>query len=301
MKLKPARKASDSPVGHSSGLGAGRPDGATGLVIGAVGWLTALGLAGLLVGSLANVREEVARVHAGVTPAGAKLKAEVESRREGLLQEREELTRKINELVKRQEELLLRIQATQRAIHDLELDIKELERTKGELAGAAGALHEGQGLTGKSVAALEETLQGLERRRDRLQSEYKRRFIAMRADFEAATDAPEANALRQFYATHRDTAFGPAAGYHAAEKLYATKHSGDALRLYKEVVRSYPGSIYVEACKTRIQQIGSGAKFADPPEAIAFEPYLPEAGVRPSRAPAAAEPAAGATDAPVAP
>ncbi len=301
MKLKATSKASVSAAGQGPRPRTRGAVAAAGLVIGAVGWLAAMGLVGILVVSLANVREDLARVHAGVTPAVAKIKAEVEPRREGLLQEREELTRKINELVKRQEDLLLRIKATERAIHDLEQDIKGQERTQGELAETVGAPSEGQGPAGTSVAALEAKLQGLERMRDRLQSEYKRRFIAKRADFEAAADAPEANAMRQFYATHRDTAFGPAAGYHAAEKLYATKHSGDALRLYKEVIRNYPGSSYVEASRTRIQQIEAGARYADPPEAVRFEPYLPEAGVRPSRAPAAAEPQAEATDAPAAP
>lgn len=299
MKLKMAGRPTGAAA-RPSGSQPVRPrsDHAAGAVVGIMGWLALLAvMAGLVAATLEGQRRLVA-VRAAVAPAVAQIQAGVEPRRAELLQEREGLTQKINDLVKRQEDLLPRVQTAERSIRELESQITGLEHAKGKLAETVGALQEDQSLTGEGVAALQAKLQGLERTRDRLREDYRTRFAALRAAFEMAKDAPDAAALRQFYASHRQTAFGPAAGYHAAEKLFATKHSSDALRLYREVVRSYPGSVYEEPCKTRVVQIEAGAKYSEPSAPVTFEAYLPEAGVssqakpEPAATPAAADAAA---------
>jgi hypothetical protein len=262
--------------------------------------LATLLLIGLMAATLVGQRRQAAAVRADLLPALAAIQASAEPRKQDLVRERADLVTKINEQVTRQEGLLPKIRSAEAAIKELEPQVKTLDRAQSKLTETVGALQADQDLTGEGVAVLQAKLADLERTQGRLKEEYKTRFQAMRAAFEAAKEAPEPAAIRQFYATHRQSAFAPAAGFYAAERLYATKHSGDALRLYKEVVRLYPGSVYVESCKGRIAQIDAGGKYSEPAAAaVDFEPYLPEAAASSPAPSAAAEtPAAPAEPAP---
>jgi len=266
-------------------------------MVGLSGWLALVAVVAWGVASQVGHRRAAAAVRARLAPAVAEIQAAIEPRSRGLAEEREALTTQTNEQVKHQEDVLMRSRAAELAVSELEPQAKTLERTQGKLSEAVGAMQADQGLAGEGLAALQAKVASLERTRDRLIEEYKARFQALRVAFEAAKDSPDADLLRRFYAEHRDSAFAPAAGYHAAEKLYAGKHSSDALRLYKEVLRVYPGSAYGEACTSRIAQIAAGGKYSEPAAEVAFEPYLPEI-TAPATAPRPDAPDAPAADAP---
>lgn len=254
-----------------------RPGGADGAaLLGGCGWLALVAVVASGVAMQVSQRRATAVVRSGLAPAVAAIQAGVEPRSAELAKEREALTAQINEQVKHQEEVLLQIRTAELAVREIEPQVKTLERSRGQLNETLGTLQADQAATGDGLEALRTRLAGLERTRDRLREEYKARYQALRKAFDLAKDDPDPDPMRRFYAEHRDSALAPAAGYHAAEKLYAGKRSADALRIYKEVVRVYPGSAYGEACAGRIAQIEAGGKYSEPAAEVPFAAYLPE-------------------------
>ncbi|MBN2451605.1 MAG: hypothetical protein JXR77_14550 [Lentisphaeria bacterium] len=275
--------------GHSHGASSHAPvvrqrsadRGAAALAVGILGWL-AVGLALLsLALSLSRRRASMAEVRAGLEPGLKEIQDSVEPRRLELVQEKERLTAAVNDLIKRQEDLVLRLKGLELTVRELEPQVVTLTRTREKLGESVESLAADQTLTGEGVEALQQKLADLERNRDRLKENYRTRFSAMRALYEKNLDDPDPDRMRQFYSAHRHTVFAPAAGFYAGEKLFAAKRSADALRLYKEVARLYPKSLYAREAANRISQIEAGGKYSEPAGPIDFEPYLPYAAEQP--------------------
>jgi len=126
--------------------------------------------------------------------------------------------------------------------------------------------------TNGADAALGARKQRLKKIKDRLVKEYKMLYSAKQSLFEKKLNQSAPLALSRFYTSNQDTPFGPASGYHTAEKFYAKKRTTEAKRLYKEIIRKYPGSPYVSASKRRITEIQGRHPFSDG-KVIEFTPY----------------------------
>lgn len=98
-------------------------------------------------------------------------------------------------------------------------------------------------------------VENLRRERNRLVAEYRVLLADLRREFQDRLNTRKPERMRQFYSARQNTPFGPAALFYAAEFLYESRNSKDAARLYKELLRKYPDSAYLDAVRTRQAQI----------------------------------------------
>jgi TolA-binding protein len=252
-----------------------RGPSASGLAIGILGWIAAAILVVMTALSITRERRQTDAIRAELPKRIEALQTAVPEREKQIAQEKRVLPDQINDKIKRQEALILEIKGLELTIQELEPQVRTLERTQKKLEESVAGMREDSGLTGEGVEALQARIDALVKKNDALKQEYKKRFLAMKAEFDERRARPEPEMMRQFYGSHRHTVFAPAAGFEAAEKLYSRKRSTDALRIYEDVVKRFPTSKYAEYAQARIAQIQGGVGYEPLEPAPSFEPYHP--------------------------
>ena len=220
------------------------------LVVGLLGWLAAggllmyaLALPGAWKTREAKLRESLARLRQERIDGGvAEVLAAREKRNAGVQAVNAEIEARnvIKQETADYQGRLLRLKDDQASLeHDLAAKNDELK--------ALGSSTELKG-AGKKVDALR-------RERNRLVAEYRALLADLRRDFQDRMNTRKPERMRQFYSARQNTPFGPPALFYAAEFLYESRNSKDAARLYKELLRKYPDSAYVDAVHMRLTQI----------------------------------------------
>jgi len=220
------------------------------LVVGILGWLAAggllmyaLALPGAWKTKEAKLRESLTRLRQERIDGGvAEVLAAREKRNAGVQAVNAEIEARnvIKQETADYQGRLLRLKDDQASLeHDLAAKNDELK--------ALGSSTELKGAE-KKVGALR-------RERNRLVAEYRALLADLRRDFQDRMNTRKPERMRQFYSARQNTPFGPAALFYAAEFLYESRNSKDATRLYKELLRKYPDSAYVDAVHTRQAQI----------------------------------------------
>jgi len=281
VKLKNVRKSSTpSPaaqkVSPARKRPASKPAGSAGIVIGTIGWVVATALL-VATGVVAKrCGDEVRRLRATVPVEMEKLQESVNKRQAEVSRRRTELGKVINKNITDQSGLITENQVFELVMKELQPEADSLTRNRDKLQKGVGALKEDIGLMGEGVGDLRKRLKGLLAKRTSLIEEYRRRYRVMLDVYKEKLARPEPEMIRQFYGGHRHTPFAPAAGFHAAEKMYEKRRSQDALRYYTELVRRFPDSGYVAHARTRIAQLQASQR---------YEPFEPRIGFMPYRAP----------------
>ena len=284
VKIKNIPRQTSRSAGQRGSGGAGRQsakagqsrakkNSGIGIVIGLLGWAAAIGVFAGLVFTVKKQQEQSRHISDNQESRRKEIQASVIVRQTKISERKKQLQQDINGAIKGQSGLLSEIQGFNAVIKELQGEVSGLERTHGKLAQSVTVIKDDVGVTGEGLQDLQKRLNKLEKRRSDLKEEYRRRFETMRVLFEAKKARPEPEMLRQFYGTHRHTVFAPAAGYWTGEKLYAGKRSKDALRLYHDVVKRYPGSVYSDNCRSRIAEIEAGTPYKEPEEAVGFHAY----------------------------
>lgn len=264
-KASPARKRPAS-----------KPAGSAGIVIGVIGWVVAIALL-VATGVVAKrCDDEARRLRATVPVEMERLQESVNKRQAEVSRRRTELGKVINKNIADQSGLITENQSLELILKELQPEADSMTRNRDKLQTGVDALKEDVGLMGEGVGDLRKRLDGLVAKRTSLIEEYRRRYRIMRNVYEEKIARPESEMMRQFYSGHRHTPFAPAAGFHAAEKMYEKRKSQDALRYYTELVKRFPDSEYVVHARTRIAQIQAGQR---------YEPFEPSIGFIPYRAP----------------
>lgn len=220
------------------------------LVVGILGWLAAggllmyaLALPGAWKAKEAKLRESLARLRQERIDGGvAEVLAAREKRNAGVQAVNAEIEARnvIKQETADYQGRLLRLKDDQSSLE------RDLAAKQDELK-ALGSSTELKG-AGKKVDALR-------RERNRLVAEYRTRLADLRRDFQDRLNTRKPERMRQFYSARQNTPFGPAALFYAAEFLYESRNSKDAARLYKELLRKYPDSAYLDVVRTRQAQI----------------------------------------------
>ena len=220
------------------------------LVAGILGWLAAggllmyaLALPGAWKTKEAKLRESLARLRQERIDGGvAEVLAAREKRNAGVQAVNAEIEARnvIKQETADYQGRLLRLKDDQSSLE------RDLAAKKDELK-ALGSSTELRGAAKKVDA--------LRRERNRLVAEYRTRLADLRRDFQDRLNTRKPERMRQFYSSRQNTPFGPAALFYAAEFLYENRNSKDAARLYKELLRKYPDSAYLDAVRTRQTQI----------------------------------------------
>lgn len=220
------------------------------LVLGILGWLAAGGLLlyavtlpGIWRTKEAKLRESLAQLRQErLDGAAAEVLAAREKRNAGIQAVNAEI--EARNVIKQEaadgQGRLLRLKDDQANVE------RDLAAKKDELK-ALGSNAELKG-AGKKV-------ESLRRERNRLVAEYRALLADLRRDFLERLNTRKPERMRQFYSARQNTPFGPAALFYAAEFLYESRNSKDASRLYKELLRKYPDSAYLDAVRTRQVQI----------------------------------------------
>ncbi len=250
------------------------------MVFAIFGWLLALTFIGLAVADARFTRTRLQGLVDSYPDRVKEIQQDVQTRLDAIGGKKKTATEEYNEKIDLQGKLDFDIKTLKLALAELEPQAKNAERTHRKLDESVAALKSDTSLTSESVDDLKAKLAGLEKTIADLSATYKRLEDAMRAEVAARIARPDPGFLKQWYNSHTDSVFGPAAGVFAAEKLYEKKRSQDALRVYEDVLRRYPDKAnpYLDHCKTRIAQIEAHTPYR--PASIELERYSPLTGTR---------------------
>ena len=278
VKFKNVARSSTPPPAEKRTSSARRrpvskPAGSAGIVIGVVGWVVAVGFGVGTAVVAKRCSDEISRLRATVPVEMEKLQESVNLRQAEVSRRRTELGKVINKNISDQSGLIAQNQALELLVKELEPEAASLTQNRDRLQKGVDALKEDIGLMGEGVGDLRKKLQDLVAKRAALIGEYRQRYQLMLDVYKERMARPEPEMIRQFYSGHRHTPFAPAAGFHAAEKMYQKRRSQDALRYYLELVERFPDSEYVAHARTRIAQIQENERYEPFSPLIGFIPY----------------------------
>lgn len=248
----PAR-APVAPVPHRPP----RPDAgrATGAVVAALGWVATLVLAVALLVTffLGRSAQEAARIR--VAADYRAVQGEVQVRQEQYNKKHEELVDQLNALIEVENKLTKDISLVRAECTDLKAVAEETRTRAARTKSSASAVTENVTMLGEDREELQGRVDKLQAARTELVQTYTEYYNRMKAAYDQKLARPEPEVMRQFYSSHQNTPFAPAACYAAAEKLYEAKRSVDAERLLEELVRKYGDSTYAARAQQRLAAI----------------------------------------------
>jgi TolA-binding protein len=175
------------------------------------------------------------------------------------------------------QETATKIEEKNTTISELFTEVQELEIEANKLSEERAALEkkltETKQLKAANEAALAETQKQLEEttaqlikisnKKDKAKAYYRKHYAALESKLRDLVDSGGGNQVKHFFYTYSHTPFGPAAGFHAGDKLYKERASADARKVFERVARQYPGSSYSGAAKDRLEELNARVPYAD--------------------------------------
>jgi chromosome segregation ATPase len=243
------------------------------LVIAIIGWVgTVVGLLGIIRANTVQ-NAAMARLRAGISGRVEELQQKADVFREKLSARQAQLEQELNAANEALSNLKLEVSKLEKAIADDAPLVADLEADLAPLQQELKTAQEARELADAGLSEVQRELAAVAKVRNRLADEYKARFNQLREELEEAMERSPAS-VRMFYNTHRHTPFGAAAGYYAAEGLYAAREYESAFRIYVEVARRYPESVYAKASQDRVAQMQKKVRWGPGP-ALGIVPYKP--------------------------
>jgi TolA-binding protein len=246
-----------------------------GVLLAVFGWAAALAFLALAVADARSTRHALTQLANSKPDRVDAINADCQAKLDAIFADKKEATEEYNEKISLQGKLDFEIKTIGLALEQLEPQAKSAERTHRKLKETVEALKSDTTLTTEGVEGLKTKLAALEKAVEAKRTTYKRLENAMRNQLEEFIGRPDETMLKHWYASHQYSVFGPAAGVFLAEKLYEKKHSPDALRVYEDLLKRYPGAAnpYLDHCKTRIEQIQARTPYE--PTALKLLRYAP--------------------------
>jgi TolA-binding protein len=275
---EPASRAaatSRSSGRHRTASRGGKAVSPAAVLIAIFGWAAALIFLVLAVANARATRHELTRLANSKPDRADEINAGCQAKLDAIFVDKKKAVDEYNEKISLQGKLDFEIKTLNLALSQLEPQAKSAARTHEKIKETVDALKSDTTLTTEGVEDLKAKLAALEKTIETKRAAYKRLEAAMKAELEGFLERPDATMLKHWYGGHPNTVFSPAAGVFLAEKLYEKKHSQDALRVYEDVLKRYPGPAnpYLDHCKTRIEQIRARTPYE--PTALKLLRYAP--------------------------
>lgn len=180
-----------------------------------------------------------------------------------------------NELLALQGRLEFDIKTLKLSLAELEPQTKNAERNYRKISETVAHPGDAKSPPPEYLAERKIRLADLERANQELRAQYQRLEDRLRTSLQAILEQPDPAPLKEWYITRSHTVFAPAAGVFAAEKLYARERSLEALELYEEVLRRFPGPAnpYLPHCRERVRQILDAQAYT--PADLPLQAYFP--------------------------
>ena len=265
LKAK-TRKPAVRHATHAGTIGVG------GVLWGVLGWLLAIGLGLWAAGLEWEGRNSLAQPQAQRKANRVRRQAEQQERETASTARQGQLIDAINAEVAAQGKLLKQIAGATAAVSSLETEKTARETRRARLTEGQAAVKGDVDVMGEGIQELQARMAALQKEKTGLVKEYSDRYRRMKKLYEEKAARPEPEMLRQFYQTHQNTPFAPAALFFTAEKLFQKRRSADAQRFYEDLTRKFPDSVYLQPAQKRLSDIQSRLTY-EPIEGLGFTPY----------------------------
>jgi len=242
------------------------------IIIGVSGWAAALALAGILIFILKQGEMKMEEIRKRVLGVQQTNQARLTGREAEINQAQASLTKAIDDEIDAQTKLMRNAAALRKTVAALKSQEAAKKAQVEKLKTGAVIVGEDAQLTGEGVAKLTTECAQVQQQKQDLLKTYAERYATMKALYEQKLARAEPEMIRQFYGSHQNTPFAPAALFFAAEKLYETKKSGDAQRLYDTLIKKYADSGYVTYAQQRLEQIKERTPY-EKLEGVGLLPY----------------------------
>jgi chromosome segregation ATPase len=246
--------------------------GVGGVLWGGIGWLLAIGVGIWAVLLVRDGRASLVRTQALREANRAQRQTELQQQEMASAARRKQLVETINAEVATQEKLLKGIAESGAAAASLLVDKAERETRRNRLKAGGVALKSDVEVMGEGIQELQARITALQKEKIDLMKEYAERYRRMKKLYEERLVRPEPEMLRQFYQTHQNTPFAPAALFFTAEKLFQKRRSSDAQRFYEDLIKKFPDSAYLQPAQKRLSDIQARLAY-EPIEELGFVPY----------------------------
>lgn len=252
--------------------GADAAGGVGAVLWGGIGWLVAIGLGVWAVLLVREGRTGLVRTQALREATRLQRQTELQQQELASAARRKQLVETVNADVAVQEKLLKGIADVSAVTTGLQTDKAERETRRSRLKEGGVALKSDVDVMGEGIQELQARITALQKEKIDLMKEYADRYRRMKKLYEEKLARPEPEMLRQFYQTHQNTPFAPAALFFTAEKLYQKRRSADAQRFYEDLIKKFPESAYLQPAQKRLSDIQARLTY-EPIEELGFTPY----------------------------
>lgn len=235
------------------------------------GWLCLLIVMGLATARIVQLEQRKEAVRAKTQKQIANIQDNFEKQKAELNRRQLELKEQFTTLNNKYLELYRKQHSATVESRELVAELEQLSSKKAALKNRVESLQTTQEVVGEGLTDIEKRARDLEKRRRELLRIFRAEYSAKKEDLKHRVEQGDPVAIRGFFNQNRNTAFGPAACFFAAEAYVKKEDKVRSLQLYKTLTRLYPDTNYASLAEKRVAALEEG----DLPtlSSVDFTPY----------------------------
>lgn len=235
------------------------------------GWLCLLIVMVLATVRFVQLEQQEEAVKAKAQKQIANIQDNFESQKQELSKRQLELKEQFTTLSNRYLELYRKQQSTTVKSRELAAELAQLSSKRAALKNRVEGLQTTQQVVGEGLIDLEKRALELEKQRRKLLRIFREEYSAKKGELKSCVEHGDPVAIQGFFNQNRNTTFGPAACFYAAEAYVKKEDKVRSLQLYKTLTRLYPDTNYAALAEKRLAALEQG----DLPilSSVDFTPY----------------------------